>query len=64
MASIVTQATETRTCGGHQAAYKELAKVAKSETENLVENGISRDLVALHAGAETRIRLPPSVDMP
>jgi tetratricopeptide (TPR) repeat protein len=49
---------------GDQSAYQELARVAKSETVNLVEIGIARDLVALHAGAETGIRLPPSADLP
>jgi cellulose synthase operon protein C len=49
---------------GDQAAYAELARVAKSETVNLVEIGIARDLVALHAGAETGLRLPASVELP
>jgi cellulose synthase operon protein C len=54
----------SRRARGDQAAYTELAKVARSETVNLVEIGIARDLVALHAGAETGIRLPGSVDLP
>jgi hypothetical protein len=49
---------------GDQSAYQELERVARSETVNLVEIGIARDLVALHAGAETGIRLPPSADLP
>jgi len=49
---------------GDQSAYQELARVARSETVNLVEIGIARDVVALHAGAETGIRLPPSADLP
>jgi hypothetical protein len=53
-----------RRARGDQAAYAELAKVARSETVNLVEIGIARDLVALRAGAETGIRLPPSTDLP
>ncbi|HVR20302.1 MAG TPA: hypothetical protein VMS65_11415, partial [Polyangiaceae bacterium] len=54
----------SRRARGDQAAYTELARVARSETVNLVEIGIARDLVALHAGAETGIHLPPSVDLP
>jgi hypothetical protein len=54
----------SRRARGDKAAYQELAKVAKSETVNLVEIGIARDLVALHSGAETGIRLPASVDLP
>jgi tetratricopeptide (TPR) repeat protein len=53
-----------RRARGDQAAYAELAKVARAETVNLVEIGIARDLVALRAGAETGIRLPPSTDLP
>jgi hypothetical protein len=53
----------SRRARGDQAAYTELAKVARSETVNLVEIGIARDLVALRAGAETGIRLPGSVDL-
>ena len=54
----------SRRARGDQAAYTELAKVAKSEAVNLVEIGIARDLVALHSGAETGIRLPASVELP
>ena len=54
----------SRRARGDQTAYTELAKVAQSETVNLVEIGIARDLVALRAGAETGIRLPGSVDLP
>jgi tetratricopeptide (TPR) repeat protein len=54
----------SRRARGDQAAYTELAKVAKSETVNLVEIDIARDLVALQSGTETALRLPPSVDLP
>ena len=49
---------------GDQAAYNELAKVAHAEAVNLVEIGIARDLVALHSGAETGLRLPASFELP
>jgi tetratricopeptide (TPR) repeat protein len=54
----------SRRARGDKAAYTELAKVAKSEAVNLVEIGIARDLVALHSGAETGMRLPASVELP
>jgi tetratricopeptide (TPR) repeat protein len=54
----------SRRARGDQAAYTELARVAKSETVNLVEIGIARDLLALQAGAETGLRLPASVEIP
>jgi hypothetical protein len=54
----------SRRARGDQGAYAELARVAKSEAINLVEIGIARDLVALHSGAETALKLPPSVDIP
>jgi tetratricopeptide (TPR) repeat protein len=54
----------SRRARGDQSAYAELARVAKSETVNLVEIGIARDLVALQSGAEAGFRLPASVAIP
>ncbi|HEX5099433.1 MAG TPA: hypothetical protein VFV94_08025, partial [Polyangiaceae bacterium] len=53
-----------RRAGGDSSADKALEKVASSEAVNLVEIGIARDLLALRAGAEAGLKLPPGLNLP